>query len=601
MKRHKIISILLLLFYSLSAIAELTLDRVDTVVDSEERFDRRIYSYDFAVSHEGVIHAVYMKPNNNIGLNGQLLADVVYMQKKVGEAWPIESQRIVLEISAQAASISTQLLYDDTSNTVHISYVVVRQFIDNNGDAHETGLVYQRINNNIPDQKLNISSGGFNTLMQLDQNGRALFVREYEVFLDSQGNIRNKPFPKALRIQRPLANDIWTDTIDILNLPPEQDYRLANFIYDKKTGRYHISYGNKNAVKLRRLYPTTNPPQTQGVVFPEGAAHQLRYTYSDDLQTWHTSTVDASGDLSENEFWTDLIVHQESVYATAYRYKTDARGIQEGSTAVIGKFLGNQWQLNTLAGKSSGASPTRAGMGAKILIDKAGQFHGLWDNSPDAPIDSESAAGSTMYRFSVDGVNWDTRQAIFPFSVEGRIRATIYQNKLLMMFLGDATNARLVFGEFTLPSSSDNLMEVATDKMFYGQGEPIRLHARIQGNALSDIYFIVTGPYDKTAKGELTPTLASSIYYFGSDFAWHKIADAMNTQAALVNFPLQSINTYFSQVTAQASIPFIKPGRYRLYSVATKANTPLKDFVKTSPLYHYDLHVCEKIQCAEIR
>jgi hypothetical protein len=53
----------------------------------------------------------------------------------------------------------------------------------------------------------------------------------------------------------------------------------------------------------------------------------------------------------------------------SYRYATDAQGVQQGTSNIIAKFDGQAWNLQTVAGKTTGASPHRAGMGPKLLID----------------------------------------------------------------------------------------------------------------------------------------------------------------------------------------------------------------------------------------
>ncbi len=165
---------------------------------------------------------------------------------------------------------------------VHICYIVERDFVDQDGITHNGGLVYQTVQNGVIGPKINISSGGFQTKMQLDANGKTIFAREYEIFVAEDGTLLSSPFPKALRIQLPIADaeNKWTDRDYVLRLAsptaPAEDYRLATFLYDKKAGRYHLTYGDKNAVVLRNTYPTTNPPFTAGktpVAFPPGAGH----------------------------------------------------------------------------------------------------------------------------------------------------------------------------------------------------------------------------------------------------------------------------------------------------------------------------------------
>ncbi|MEE9339972.1 MAG: hypothetical protein V3U87_18030 [Methylococcaceae bacterium] len=597
---YKFIALTFCVFYSLTASSELTLQSLETVTDSEESFQRRTYSYDFDVSHEGVVHAVYAKPA--IGRNR---ANIVYMSKKVGEKWPAENKRVILETDGRMGTISTNLIFDNAHNTVHISYIIERDFIDLNGVKHDTGLIYQKVVNGQVGEKISVSSGGYHTLMQLDENGRAIFIREYQVFLNSDGTFKTAPYPEALRIQLPLENNVWTDRLHILDLPPAEDYRLANFVYDTNKGRYHIAYGNKNADFLRKTYPTTNPPVhdlSKAVPFPPGAGHDLIYAFSDDLQTWHTSVVDNSGSISENEFWTDLIINEDKTHIVSFRYGTDAKGIQQGTSNIFATFAENTWDVMTVAGKTTGASTNRAGMGAKLLVDQVGGFHAFWDNSPDAPIDSESAKGTTMYRYSPDGKNWESRQVAFPFSDEGKIKAKLYNDRLLVMLLGDATDARVFFAEFKVPTSADELMEVSSDKMFYGLGEKINLYARLQGKkqSLSDLYLVVTGPYDKALSGELIPTLTTAFHFFGSDYNWHKISDLMETQAVLSNFMLTDFHGFFTQAVANKTTPFNKPGRYRFYNVATAAGSNLKVFDLLTPLYTYDIHVCNQLNCAEI-
>jgi hypothetical protein len=586
-------------FYPLAALSELSLQQLETVTDSEESFQRRVYSYDFDVSDQGDVHAVYAKP----AVGGQR-ANIIYMSKKVGEEWPAESHRTTLETEGRIGTISTNLIFDDTHNTVHISYIVERDFVDHIDFTHDTGLIYQKIVNGQLSEKISVSSGGYHTLMQLDKNGDAIFIREYQIFLNADGSLMSPPYPEALRIQLPLANNRWTDRTYLLDLPLAEDYRLANFVYDVGEGRYHIAYGNKNADFLRATYPTTNPPvldPSKAVPFPAGAGHNLIYAFSDDLKTWHTSTVDDTGSISENEFWTDLIVNKDKVHMVSFRYGTDDVGVQQATSNIFATLTGQTWNAMTVAGKTTGASTNRAGMGAKLLVDSTGAFHGFWDASPDVPIDSESAKGSTMYRYSPDGISWESRQVAFPFSDEGKIRAKLHKDKLLVMLLGDATDAKLFFAEFKVPTTADNVMEISSDKMFYGAGETINLYARLQSKQQpsSDLYFVIQGPFDKAPSGELVPTMTTAIHYLGADFNWHKISNLLDTQALLSGFNLVGHHSFFKESTAQVG-PFKNPGRYRFYSVATVAGTSLNVFDNVTPLYTYDMHVCAQKKCAEL-
>ena len=586
--------------------AALTQLSEETLSNSEEPFSRRIYSYDFDVTKDGIIHAVYAKPVPN-----ENRTQIIYATKPVDGVWPSEGERTILEEYGFISSISTYIIIDDNTGIIHICYIVERDFADHIGLIHNQGLVYQTIENGIIGEQINISSGAFHTRMQIDKQGRAIFAREYEIFLTANGTLLTPPFPKALRIQLPITDNQWTDKKYVLQLPSPtadaEDYRLSNFIYDKEQGRYHLTYGDKNAVFLRNSYPTTNPPVTSDktpVPFPEGAGHKLWYAYSDDLKTWSTFLIDSSGNISENEFWTDLILNNEKTpYVASFRYKTDDQGVQQGSTNIIGNFTGGAWKTQTVAGKTTGASPSRAGMGAKLTLDTAGRFHAVWDSSPDKPIDGESGvvgAGTTMYRFSPDGEDWAVRQVLLPYSAEGQCRVKIHNNQYLLMVLGDALDTRLIFAQFEMPTSTANLFEISTDKMFYAPDEAIKLHARLQQgteNIQGDAYIVVGGPYNIDSAGNLEAITTTQFSYFGSDMLWHTFVDFSKIQPLLLNFPLIDFNADFLAITA-GTPPFDKPARYMIYSVVNAPDTSIGDF-KTS-LFSYMLHICSQPECGEL-
>ncbi|MDT8407311.1 MAG: hypothetical protein RQ715_08680 [Methylococcales bacterium] len=604
----------LLLLVSGLAQAELSVNQLQLVTDSEEPFERRVYSYDFDYDGSGELHAVYSKP-----IPGQNRTQIIYMHKQPGALWPQEDSRVVLESSGQVASVSTAIQCEKVSSRCHVSYLVERDFVDENGVVHGSGLVYQRIDAGQPGAQVNVSPGAFHTEMFADPDARLsidgsvpglpLFVREYEDFLDANGQLRTPPFPKALRLQLPVAANRWSDRDYILSLPPEEDYRLADFLFDGQ--RLHVSYGNKNAPFLRAAFPTTNPPLTPDknpVPFPDGAGHILKHAQAsiDNLNNWTVTTIDPAGNLSENEFWTDLMIGANgTLHSANYRYRTNAAGIHEGTSAVFGSFADNAWQLTTVAGKTRGAVPHRAGMGASIIYQPGVGYHGFWDNSPSAPIDTESARGSTIYRFSPDGNNWESRQMLLDFSVEGHIKVKQIGNTLLVMYLGDATDARVMYAEVALPDPAQNLAEVSSDKMFYGVGEPIQLYARLQpaqpATGLSDVYFVVTGPYDRQPDGSLIPTLVFRNQYLNLAAGWQSVGDVLQIQPVLREFPIAPLHSFF--LTETARMPggvFEYPGRYVVYTASVATGSPLSEFQLLSPLFAYQLHVCNLENCQEI-
>ncbi|MEM7020340.1 MAG: hypothetical protein AAF512_23740, partial [Pseudomonadota bacterium] len=548
---------------------------LQTIADSEEPFNRRINSYDFDVATDGTVHIIYSKPVPN-----EERAQIFYTSKQVGGAMPAEASHTLLEENAVRASISTWINYDANQNRVHMSYIVRRAFVTS-GDAsnfeHSSGLVYQTIEpgSTTPGAKINVAPGEFHTHMEINENGQAIFAREFEIFFDENDMLRTAPFPRALRILIPREGEtnVWTDREHIMgatqlpaglpapNLPVAEYYRLADFLYDQNSKTYHILYGNKNAVMLEAAYPTTNPPKTDGAVpFPVGVGHQLIHAMSTDLTTWTTSTVDSSGNISENEFWVDLALDPNGTpYSTAYIYATDAQGIHQGTSNVIGKLMDGQWQMQTVAGATTGASPHRVGSAQQLLFDSAGGLHAVWDNSPDAPIDGvnpapppgETPGGTIMYRYSPDGLNWMTRQLLLPFSSEGYCRIKFHNNRLLLMVLGDARDVRIVFAEFDVPAPDTTLLEVSTDKMFYGAGENIAFQARLQSGTTTpgDIYIVAYGPQDEQVgafgannqqevTGVLVPTASAQFYYLGPDLLWQSFTDFTAVQPVVSSFPV---------------------------------------------------------------
>lgn len=614
--RNLTLLIILIGLFQGTANAELTLLKEQLFTESEESFLRRTYSYDFDVSPQGVVHAIYSKPVPN-----EERSQIVYVTKSVGGNWPDDRQRTILEEFGARESISTWIILD-SKGVVHISYIVRRDFVDGNGTVHGSGLVYQRVDNGVISKKINVSSGSFHTRMQVNSDNLAVFARETEIFLNDDGSIRLPPFPKGLQLTVPSATSVDSWQKVVLDLPAAVDYRLTNFIYEAQRNRYHIAYGDQNAVFLRNTYLTTNPPVTPESAlapFPAGVGHKLWYAYSDNVTdaqgnlqskpSWKASIIDNSGNISENEFWTDLVLDNSgSPLAASYRYATDAQGVQQGTSNIIGKFNGNSWNIQTVAGKTKGASPHRAGMGPKLLIDEGGSFHGIWDNSPDKPIDGinkfvlgeEDAGGTIMYRYSPDGVSWQAaRQIILPFSSEGNCRAKLYNGKLLLMVLGDAGNARVVFAEYALPDPNDNLFEVSSDKMFYGVGETISLHARLQGSATGDLYVVVAGPYNLDGAGNLVPVPGTfQNYYLTPGLGWQAFSDFSAVNPVLGKFALTQLNLDFSFPVAKISVPFDKPARYIVYSVVNAPGQALGDFL--TPVYSYEIHICNQPACGEL-
>ncbi|MBF0572909.1 MAG: hypothetical protein HQK69_04010 [Desulfamplus sp.] len=600
--------VLLTVFFEARCFAKLSTITEETIVDSQESPGIRIYAYDFDVSKNGTIHCVYTEPIPNT-----TKAKIIYTSKLVSTkdkkySWSGE-KKIVLEESGSAYSISTYLIVDD-NDVVHICYIVDgTQFIDHNHpdyNGYTSGLVYQTIIKGVVQPKINIASGTFHTKMQLNKYNQPIFLREYEIFADSQGNLLTPPFKKALKMFIPSTTKKGTWEGKVINLETSDYYRLANFIYDKNRNKYHILYGNGNSDELMKAYPTTHPPATKGVVFPSGAGHQLWYAFSSDLNSWKMSQVDHadSGNLSENEFWTELAINKDGIpYASYYHYATDSNGIHQGTSNLIGSYsqTTNSWTMKTVAGQVNKPFLHRAGMGMGIIEDKSGGFHGVWDNSPDMPIDADGDGGNIMYHYSPDGVNWNVKQAIHPYSCEGYARIKIYQNTFMLMALADARDRRLIFSEFEIPDNESNLMEISTDKMFYGNGETINFNARVQSSSsdLSDIYIVCAGPYDKDANGNFIPTNSTQYAYLSSELKWKTVPVISDFKPIINGIPLFNFNGYFLAASAGLEQPFNKPSRYVIVSFANKNNANfLSDLI--TPLFLYELHICRETDCSEL-
>ncbi|WP_353571326.1 hypothetical protein [Candidatus Albibeggiatoa sp. nov. BB20] len=550
--------------------AELTLLSDDTIEYSEDDYSRRIYSYDFAIDATGKIHILYGRPEPS----GAERVQIIYATKQIGGTWDASS-KVILEEYGDTGSISNNIILG-TDGTVHVSYLVKRDFtIPVTVDfPHATGLVYQTISNGVASEKSNISAGSYHTKMRLDTDGQMIFVREYEI--DNKTSTRN---PRALAFYKQQDGQ-WTGTetkvfSDLLTASGLQEYRLADFIIDPNTGRYHLSYGDKNADELRAQYPTANPGQA-AVHFPAGAGHNLIYVYSDDKgESWKPSIFDNTGSLSENEFWTDMLIDENgNPVIGMYRYATDASGIHNGTSNRIGRYdlSPGAWDTHTVAGKSSSTTSHRAGSALGLAIDDAGGLHGIWDNSPDQPIDAHASQvqyGGTMYRYSYDGKNWDARQPIFNFSVEGKVRTKIFNNRLFVMFLGDHRKVRLLLAGFQLPSPTSNLFEAYTDKSIYSNGENIDFYARLQGDTYGDYYLIADGPYDcdvslPPEQGCMPVSLTYKTYYLDTNQQWQTATSKATVQPTLTveGAAQPQAQACSSNTQCNFSLPMNKTGFY---------------------------------------
>ncbi|GEM_PF-1634311 len=549
---------LLLTLTAPPAWSELTQVQEYQIDDSEESYDRRIYSYQFDIDANGTIHLIYARPAPNaLPANleenpalGQNRTQIIYAKKTIGGGWAPQTganSQQILEEKGKLGSISTAIQVD-SAGTVHVSYLVSKEMKDANGVAHKEWLVYQQIKDGKPSAAIPVASGAFHTRMQLDGDNRPIFIREGEVFA-KDGVLLPQPFARTLRLYRPTGENTWQmnelhNSLPSLGAPapaastyPHPYFRVADFAYDPARKRFHLTYGDKNADFLRSAYPTCNQGHcsVNPVYFPPGTGHNLRYAYSDDGMTWVPSNIDISGTLSENEFWTTLVLNGNGApYAAMYRYATQPNGYHGGSSNIVGRYdaTANAWNMIPVAGQSTYPGvPHVAGMGPGLAIDSAGGIHGVWDNSPPQPIDADGANGNTMYRYSPDGQNWTTRQMLIPYSVEGNCRVKLFNQKLVALVLGDYKNARLMLVEADVPSASASLYEVQTNKRLYAPGETVQFYNRIQGAVGGDYYLLAQGPFDKI-NGTYRALSTTKLYSLNPDRTWTAIAAKANAKPA---------------------------------------------------------------------
>ncbi len=377
------------------------LPRLDarTIVDSEEPFDRRVYSYEMGIDSNGNVHIVYLKPTT--GNSAQL----IYVSRVSG-IWSDQ----VLSSSGLRGSISTNLIVDST-NVVHLCYIKT--------DDH---LYYQTITDNVPAVEIKVQAGGWHTRMQLDENNRALFVR------GRNGSVRK------LDLLTTVDSSSWSQRY--WNLPSlSQSLRIGGFVY--ADGVYHVTYGDS---------AITKPVVTGGNV----TFHNLHYVSSLDGENWNESVVDDSGTLYELEFWTSLILDNGTPVVSWYKYAEYGGQYNTGTSTWLAKWNGSSWQEKNVTQATYPA--TREGMGVGLVRNGAGDYFGGWDCSPDNTYDDDfrGARGNIALVRSGSDWAWNNKWQVDEFSAEGEVKLRIKNNRLYYLALGDYIDAKLYFREYDM-------------------------------------------------------------------------------------------------------------------------------------------------------
>lgn len=384
-------------------LTQYVIDQCDT-----QPWTRRIYSYDFGVDQHGVVHAVYSKPNEPNYTNDS----IIYAYGS-----PTNMTKVVLCDNGTHSSISTFLQVDTNNGLIHVCYNMGQE-------AGAESLMYQIISNNIVYPARTIDPHAWHSRMQLDEFGSPVFVRQ-----DSN---------KLRIITKGIASPwITTDvTSGVYGTP-----RLADFVYDKERGVYHILYGD----------------QLCGTTYDGAPYHRLWYLVSEDGGTnWTSELINDSCTLWENEFWVSLVLDDVGSPSVAmYKFNVLNGERNTGTSLLYYKKIKGVWTNQIIAGVMADGQPPahRAGMGVQMASDRDRVF-AVFDDSPDTPIDFDGKYGNIVLRYSRDGLQWDDLQQIAEFSAEGYCRVKISGPKLYIMALGDWHDTKVYFYSYLLNNLS---------------------------------------------------------------------------------------------------------------------------------------------------
>lgn len=409
------------LFATGAAAALPTLDERE-IADSEEPFERRIYSYDMDVTANNDVHLIYSRPT----AGG---SDQIVYQRRVAGVWQAEQ---ILSDDGLRSSISTHLLVNGEDAT-HVCYL--RDSIKH--------LYYRRIDDGVPGPEVMVDEGAWNTKMQLDGAGRPMFIREDETW---------PARVSKLSLLTTADGKTWDE--HYLAIPDvTHRFRLADFLY--QNGVYHVTFGDSS---LSRQVLAGKGSTT----YVTGVFHKLFYATSADGLTWATSLVDDSGNLYEDEFWTTLAADGDTPLVGAYQYAEYDGLYNTGTWAMLARREGSGWERRNVTPAPYEA--TRAGASIAILVRAPGEYLGFWDFSPDDTYDGNfrGARGNTaVARNGPDNV-WDHKVQLDPFSAEGKFVVRRNGERLHALVLGDFVDAKLYYRELDLEVLEQQLEAAAS-------------------------------------------------------------------------------------------------------------------------------------------
>ncbi len=415
--RLRFLFFVLLSFFALISVYTKTvnaaLSAIDAKVvsDSEEDFSRRIYSYDMAVDSQGTLHIIYSKPL------GDRTAQIFYV-RRIGGVW---QSPILLSSNGFRASVSTFLLVGN-DDRVHVCY------IKDMGTSES--LFYRSISNGNPASEICVGDGGWHSRMQLGANGFPVFVRDNEEWQIHKSRLA------LLTTQNGSA---WSKSF--IDLPDASAFVVADFLFEN--GVYHITYGDSAYTK-----PVLNG--TGSTTYIDGVFSNLHYATSQDGQNWEHHIIDSSGTLYKYEFWPALILDGGCPLVSMYKYAEYANTYNTGTSALLAKWNGAAWEKKSIT--NSTYPDSREGMGVGLVVNRAGDYFGAWDFSPDNTHDDNfrGARGNIALARNGSDDNWLQKVQIAPFSLEGAAKLRIRDGKLYFLALGDYVDAKLYFYEYKL-------------------------------------------------------------------------------------------------------------------------------------------------------
>jgi hypothetical protein len=401
--------------------AHATLPTLDykVIADSDEPFNRRIYSYDLGIDSTGIVHIAYTKPYSSRKSN-------IYYVKRVSGAW---QSQVLLTADGFQDNKST-FISIDKNDDIYVCYI--KDMGAENTPSEN--LYYRKISKTgSVGPEIVVDGGGWWSRMQLDDNDNPMFVRVSRDWDDPNT-------PSRLSLLTTTNGTTWTRKL--LDLKDVNQYRISNFVYSN--GTYHLTYGDSAYTK-----EVWNGKEMTARV--PGTFHNLLYAKSTDGINWDEYVVDNSGTLFALEFWIDLVLVNNRPLIAMYKYNEYQNKFSLGTSTILYEWTGNGFDNGTIITNQEYLD-TNEGMGVGLAVNADGDYFGAWDFSAPYPqIIPGSARGNTAMSRSGSNGKWEDRVQLDPFSLEGSAKLRVFGNSLHFLALGDYTDSKLYYHEFSIP------------------------------------------------------------------------------------------------------------------------------------------------------